>query len=396
MKKIILTIALLIPYVVSAFNIDADEYVVYDRNNSVIIESSGIDDKVYVASLIKMTTLIVAIENIDDMNETVILTDDVFEGLVAANASVAGFKTGQEVTYMDLLMGLQIPSGADAANALAINLFGTEGGFVDAMNEFLVKLNIDSTNYTNPTGLHNDNNYSTVRDILTILNYALSNDTFREVFSTRSYLISDTSITFKATYVNSAINGNIDIDYVLGAKTGFTDQAELCFATLVDLNGNEFIIITTGSEKINSYNHINDNSIIYNELLNNYSYQTLYNKGDILGFVSSIDTESLQYNIIADDEFIVFTNNDYNKNDYTYVFDGVSEVSPRSNGENIGNMNVYKNDVLIHSFTVIVGDDEINYSMFGFVNFYKVEIASVSIGGLVLLLIIIKIFKRKK
>lgn len=107
----------------------------YNLNDDAIIFEKNKDEKTEIASLTKIMTCIVAIENIDNLNDTVVMKSADFKGLAEANASVAGFSIGDKVTYMDLLMGLFLPSGADAALALANNIGGNEKNFVKLMNE---------------------------------------------------------------------------------------------------------------------------------------------------------------------------------------------------------------------------------------------------------------------
>ena len=115
MKYLIIFLFLLIPININALEINSSHAILYNMNEDMVLYEKDADTRTYIASLTKIMTTIVAIENIDDINESVTIPYEALEGLIEANASVAGFKLGQIVTYKDLLYGILLPSGADAA-----------------------------------------------------------------------------------------------------------------------------------------------------------------------------------------------------------------------------------------------------------------------------------------
>ena len=136
-KKIISVIFLfflfIVPIYADELNIDSDKYILYNLNdNSVIIEHNS-NEKTQIASLTKIMTTIVAIENIDDLNEKVTITSKMLEG-IPYDASVAGLEVGDTLTYKDLLYGVILPSGADAVNALVLNISSSEKEFIQAFS----------------------------------------------------------------------------------------------------------------------------------------------------------------------------------------------------------------------------------------------------------------------
>ena len=151
------------------------------RDQQVGFESRS-EERISPASLTKIMTAIVAIENIADLHEPVILENKIFKDLYAANASLAGFLPGEEVPAIDLLYGTLLPSGADASVGLALKVSGSESEFVKLMNRKAEQLGMKDTHFTNVCGLYDDNHYSTVKDIAVLLEYALHNETFRQGF----------------------------------------------------------------------------------------------------------------------------------------------------------------------------------------------------------------------
>lgn len=224
--------------------------VLVDLQSNTIVAQRNADDRMYPASLTKIMTLIVAVENIDDFDATFTMTSDIIDPLVQQSASVAGFASGEECLVKDLLYGLILPSGADASTALAIYIAGNEESFVEMMNQKAEDLGLENTHFTNTSGLHNDNHYSTALDFAVILKYAMDNETCREVLSQFQYTtavteqhpegIALTSDLFARMYGDEA-----DGFTILGGKTGFTDQAGHCLGTFAKNNesGDEYLLI---------------------------------------------------------------------------------------------------------------------------------------------------------
>ena len=134
------------------------------------------------ASLTKIMTTIVAIENIEDLNKTVTMTSNMFKGLYEENAYQIGLRVGDVVTYKDLLYGTFIASGADATRGLTLSLTNSEDEFVKLMNDKAIELGLTNTYFTNPIGLDEDGQKSTVDDVAKLLKYALKNETFKNEF----------------------------------------------------------------------------------------------------------------------------------------------------------------------------------------------------------------------
>jgi len=242
------------------------------KDNTVLMEKNS-DEKIYPASLTKMMTAIVAIENLPDLNEKIELTWSMFEGLYQANASMAGFQAGEKVSAIDLLYGVMLPSGAESCIALADYIAGSEQNFVKLMNQKAKELGMKNTHFENTTGLHHDKHYTTVKDLAVLLSYALKNDTFWHVFTSPSYFVSPTNkhpegITFYSTLYEKLGNQNILGGEILGGKTGYTDKAGLCLASLAKVYEEDYILITAGA-KGNHYSeqhNITDAITVYNSI----------------------------------------------------------------------------------------------------------------------------------
>ncbi|WP_074351438.1 D-alanyl-D-alanine carboxypeptidase [Proteiniborus sp. DW1] len=260
---------------ISSDNLYSPNAILLSLKDQTILMQKNIEGRVYPASLTKMMTAIIAIENLTDLKEEIELTDSMFQGLYEANASMAGFQPGEKVRAIDLIYGALLPSGAESCIGLAHQVAGSEQAFVRMMNQKAAELGMTNTNFKNTTGLHDKNHYTTVEDLAILLSYALQNDTYRDVFTSSRYSTQPTNkhpdgITFYSTmFEKLKLNDqSIVTGEILGGKTGFTDKAGLCLASLAKVDKKEYILITVGA-KGNQYTeqyNITDALNVYNSI----------------------------------------------------------------------------------------------------------------------------------
>ena len=224
----------------------------------------------YPASMTKIMTTIVAIENLSDLNQEITVTNDMIANLYAQDATQAGFQPGETVQAIDLLYGVMLPSGADCCIALADTIAGSEEGFVELMNQKAEKLGLENTHFCNTTGLHADDHYSTVKDIAELLRYALKNSTFREIIespyhSTPGTNVHPDGITFYSTMFKNLSDTTVIDGKIMGGKTGFTSEAGCCLASFAEIDDIEYILVTAGAYQAGTP-HIDDAVKLYNRL----------------------------------------------------------------------------------------------------------------------------------
>lgn len=250
--------------------------VLADLTTNQIIAEKKSERRIYPASMTKIMTAVLAIENTDSLYDTVTLPTNIFEDLYAQGASMAGFLPGESVTYMDLLYGILLPSGAECCLTFAENIAGSESAFVDMMNEKAEEIGMKKTHFCNSTGLHNKNHYTTVKDIAVLLGYALQNENFRAAFTASFYSVQPNEFHPEGFTFYSSMFINLDSPYVsggeiLGGKTGYTDEAGLCLASLAFVNGREYILVTAGADGDHTTEQYNilDALNVYNQVGNN-------------------------------------------------------------------------------------------------------------------------------
>jgi len=234
-------------------NLHSTHAVLVQLDKHRILMQKNSSQKIYPASLTKIMTAIVALEQLPDLQARIPLANTMFPELYQAEASMAGFRPDEQVRAIDLLYGVMLPSGAESCIGLAEHIASSEASFVGLMNHKAGELGLNNTHFTNSTGLHDANHYSTVEDLSIMLIYALQNSTFRAIFTTPRYSTAPTNKNpVGITLVNSMAK-NIESPLLeggrfLGGKTGYTKEAGLCLASLAQIEGREYILVTTGAK----------------------------------------------------------------------------------------------------------------------------------------------------
>lgn len=248
--------------------------ILLKMSNGEVLFSKAENELIYPASLTKIMTALVALENTVDLESEVTLEEKIFDDSELLDASVAGFKADERVKIIDLLYGLMLPSGAECSKALAIECAGSEWAFVDLMNQKAAELGLKNTHFENATGLHSESHYTTVKDLSILLSEALKNETFRELFSTSKHFVESTNkhpkgIMFKSTMFNELEKYKTNGYSILGGKTGYTSIAGLCLASYISINEEDFLLITAGANGNHNTEpyHIIDAITIYDSLV---------------------------------------------------------------------------------------------------------------------------------
>ncbi len=234
-------------------SINSANAVLIDLKSGKVLFDKNSTTRMYPASMTKIMTAIIVLERTSDLNEKVLLNKEMFHTLYNENASMAGFLPGERVSIIDLLNGLLLPSGAECAVGLSEYIAGSEDDFVSLMNEKAKEIGMNDSHFTNTTGLHNKNHYSTAMDIAVLLKYALNNDTFYKIFtsaqhSTMSTNRHDDGITYYSTLFSRIESPDFSGGSILGGKTGYTPEAGQCLASLAVKNNKYYILVTSGAD----------------------------------------------------------------------------------------------------------------------------------------------------
>ena len=223
--------------------VTAASAVSYDLTTNRILFAKNVKEKLPIASLTKIMTAIVALEN-SKPNQAIVVS----QKAAGVGENSMGLSQGESLTLEELIYGLILHSGNDAAEAIAEGSRFGKDTFVYLMNKKVEDLGLNDTHFTNPSGLEGDGKqYSTVYDLLVITRYALLNPVFSRIVSSPSRQIAATD-KHKAFYLFNETNLLTSYPGVKGVKTGYTDEAGLCLVTLLEYDGHRIIAILLNAE----------------------------------------------------------------------------------------------------------------------------------------------------
>ena len=221
-------------------NINSRRYVVFDRTSKQVLFGKNENIKGAMASTTKMMTAIIVLENANLDEEVQVSAKSAGTG-----GSRLGLKTGDKITINNLLYGLMLRSGNDAAVALAESVGGSVAGFADMMNEKAKKLHLNSTHFVTPHGLDNSEHYTTAVELAKIADYAMENEMFCKIVGTKIATIYINGYEKQIANTNELL-GNLN--GVVGIKTGFTNNAGRCLVTETKRGDMDIIVVVLGAD----------------------------------------------------------------------------------------------------------------------------------------------------
>ena len=388
MKKFRILILLFVMFYVPSvwaleFDITSDYVILYNLNDDKVLYELNSNDKAQIASLTKIMTTIVGIEKSADLNKEVVIGSEVFVGI--SDYTKVGFHVGDKVTVKDLLYGVMLPSGADAVNALAIDISGSVDEFVKLMNQKALELNLKNTHFDNPIGMDGKDNYSSAQDIALLLKYCLKNDTFKEIFNTRSYKIESINKTISSTLIGYSRSYGLDVTDINGAKSGFTDEAGLCLASTATINDVDYLLVTMHADIQNRSNAVRDSLKIYDYYSSNYGYQKVIKKNQKFKTIPIKWGKKDSYDIVSLEDISLYLSNDIRRNRIQYVYEGVEELNYKYNkGDKLGTVKVVYDDSVLTTYDVYLNDNlEYYHPVLYLVIFVSIVIMILSIEAMI-------------
>lgn len=261
-------------------NLDDDSYPVVAQKNQ--------DEKMYPASLTKIVTAMVTLENVDNLQQTVTVSKEAYNVLLGTGAQVAGLQIGDTLTIEQLLYLTMVHSACDATEVLAEYVGKTRDNFVKMMNDYVKSLGCENTNFENPDGLHSENHYTTASDMAKITLAALKNSTFTKIAYTVQYEYNgmnyyNTNLMLRSGYVSYYYK------YAKGIKTGSTSEAGYCVITTASKDGYNYLAIVMGAPVIdyNKDGYVEkcsfiDAATLFEWAFTSLKYSTVVTKNEVL------------------------------------------------------------------------------------------------------------------
>ena len=336
MKRLLLVLIILIP--IKVLGISASSAIAMDLDNGRVLYGYNLDEPRLIASTTKIMTAIIAIEN-GELNKEIEVTDVIYE----AFGSAIYIEVGEKLTLKDLLYGLMLRSGNDAALVIAESVSGTEEEFVYLMNEYATNLNMENTIFYNPHGLEESNgnaNKSSVHDMAKLTKYAMENEVFKEIFKTKKYTVK----TNYKTYVWHNKNKLLSLDYITGGKTGYTELARRTLVTTGSKNNMNIVVVT-----LNDPNDWADHRSIYENIYDKYNSFQIIKKENF-----KIENEEYYINdklYIKNDYYMTLTKEELKKLTLNY---NLIKFEDYVDDTNVGNIEVILDGKIYHKEPIYV------------------------------------------
>ncbi len=239
-------------------NIYSDYVYMVNLDTGKVVYEYEPNTVTYPASLTKIMTCILAIENIESLEDTVVIPSGIFNDIYAQGGVHMSLKAGEEISVGDLIRATMIRSTCDSASAIAWHVSGSIENFAQLMNEKAKEIGCTSTHFVNAHGLHDENHYTTAKDMYLIANYALQNKTFCDIINEYSCSIASTNKSdareFLSTIEIEIPENENYCEYITGVKSGFTDEAGRCLITKGSKDGENYLLVTLGANRDKWYN----------------------------------------------------------------------------------------------------------------------------------------------
>ena len=235
--------------------VNGQAYCVMDADTGEVIISKNMDARMYPASITKIMTALIAFEQCKNLDDEITFSETALDISSISSTLHPVAKVGETMSFMDVMYGLMLSSGNECANALAEYTYGDVGAFVEKMNERAQQIGAVNTHFTNPHGLHDENHYTTAKDMDLIFREALKNKDFVKVASTPTYNIPETNKE-DSRYCEAGhrmVLGTIPCEGIIAGKSGRTREAGRTLMTAVERNGRTLVIALLKTNDNNLY-----------------------------------------------------------------------------------------------------------------------------------------------
>lgn len=322
---------------------NAKSAIMLESSTGKIIFEKNANEKLPMASMTKMMTLLIIMENIENGN--IKWSDSVITSEHAASmgGSQIFLEVGEEMTVEELVKGICIASGNDAAVAMAEKIGGTEEEFVKLMNKKAKELQLKNTNFTNACGLDSDNHYSSAHDMAIIGKELVKYDKILEYTGTyEDYLRKNTDKSFWLVNTNKLVRYYKGVD---GLKTGYTEKAGFCITTTAKKDNMRLITVIMGEPSTKIRNAETTSMLDYG--FNTYKIDTVASSKKIIASKKVTNGIDKIANIVPKTDINILNTKLGTKRNVTYNLELSTISAPIKKGDSIGKINVMENNKII-------------------------------------------------
>ncbi|HEY4537235.1 MAG TPA: D-alanyl-D-alanine carboxypeptidase [Erysipelothrix sp.] len=375
--------------------IKSETYLLYDRKSKQILAHKNGFEKIAPASITKVLTSITALELIEqDLSTPYVLPQAVFDGLDPI-ASIAWFEPEEELTLKDIIYGIQLPSGADATRAISYYLTQDPENLALAMNEKAQEIGMANSNFVNTSGLDHENHYSTAYDLALLVDYALENKDFKELYETVEYTTSINHIHpngIGLTNLSLSYALQEDNRYIKGAKSGYTENAGRSLSSYAEYKGQELIFISLNifDDEADGKDPIEDALYVYDTVFSRYTNNLVMPKNTIFDSAQIKNGENYSYKL--NDDLFLYLPIGISKDDLKIKINNKPDdlIAPVAKGTDMGSLKVTYQDKLLYEQDFIT-TEEIKVNWEGvvkqfFIQLFEILVIVAIIVGLGLLL----------
>lgn len=339
----------------------------YNVENAFVLHEEKGDDIIYPASTVKIMTGLIACELLGDrLSEKVTITSSMLAGSYGRSMKLT---EGEEISVQDLLFGAICGGYNDAATAIAAVCDGSVAAFVERMNKTAERIGMPSTNYTNPTGLHEDAMVTTARDTAILAREAYKNPLYMEICSAQEYTAAETNVSDSRYFTSrnfliSGTNQSYYNGYCRGMNAGATDEGGYCAVTVWEKGGASNICVVMGGKEIPekgiNYTYRYANSIL-SWVNSNFSYRKVYAAGEVLETqaVSMTGVSKSESKMLAGEDLLAYMPRalDVNLLKISCYYDTTPLAAPISEGEAVGRVTVSYGGCVLGSVRIVAGTD---------------------------------------
>lgn len=390
------------PAATSALLVDATyDEVLYELNAH---------EKRYPASITKVMTSLLTLEAVD--RGELALTDVItappgIHNDLSADSSTANIKSGEQMTLLDLLYCVLLPSANEACNVLANVVAGGTEEFVALMNQRAAELGMTGTHFSNTHGLHDENHYTTAWDIYLMSRQAMKNETFRKIVSTAQYIVPATNVSAEREFYNTnALLSQLKYrGYVypsaIGIKTGSTGEAGLCLVSAAEEDGRTLYCVVLGAElthqEDNSYKRMNFTETIrlFDWGFDNFSYRTILESSDPVEQVEVTLSDTDHVLVRPEGSLSALLPNDLDISQFTQTvtLDAKSVEAPVAEGQVLGKITLSYDGEEYGSLDLVALNDversELLYRIDRAEKFFGQTWVKVAIAALIVLILVL-------
>lgn len=344
------------------FDVYCNSAILIDARTGNVLYEKNSNQKAYPASTTKVLTAYIALTQIGDTNTEIIPTKNAIMS-VPVGSSLAYFSENEKLTLEQVLFGLLLPSGNDAANIIAEYVSGSTSNFAELMNVTAEKLGATNSHFVNPSGWHNNEHYTTAADLAKIAYNAMKIPKFKEIVSQTRYVMPETNVSkVKRTFINTnklLSSGEYYYEAATGIKTGYTSQAGNCLVASASKDGVELISVAMGGNTIPV-----GKSAVYLDTINllNFGFENYHNnqlvaQSNLISTITPKKSGNKTLDLITDSSINVLV-----ENGDTPVFDRIISlndkiVAPIKKGDVLGTLTYTQDNEVVGIVNLVAKTD---------------------------------------